>query len=223
MCERYVLPRQEDAEREFVPAHRWWKFTPSFNVSFPQYVPVLRRHDGAVEGVMMRWGLVPASAEAEPLADEKPDLPFEWVGQTPDTRDAWLNSQRCILPMSGFYLWHLTDRRYRQPYFVSVTDRSVFGVAALWERSEGGDDDVIESFTIITVPANPLVARLDRSGGRMPAILRRKDYPTWLSGTPVQAKAVLHAYPDTWMRAYPVSPKVNSPRNDDASLIRPIA
>ncbi len=63
MCERYVLPRQEDAEREFVPAHCWWKFVPSFNVAFPQYVPVLRRHEGAIEGVMMRWGLVPASAE----------------------------------------------------------------------------------------------------------------------------------------------------------------
>ncbi len=58
----------------------------------------------------------------------------------------------------------------------------MFGVAAVWERSEGGDDDVIEGFSIITVPANPLLERLDSSGPRMPAILRRKDYSTWLSG-----------------------------------------
>ena len=223
MCERYVLPRQEDAEREFVPAHCWWKFAPSFNVSFPTYVPVLRRHEGALEGVMMRWGFVPAAAEAVPHPNELPDLAFEWLGQTPDTRDAWLASQRCILPMAGFYLWHLTAEKYRQPYFVSLLERHVFGVAAVWDRSESKDGDVIESFTIVTVPANPLVARIDNAGGQMPAILRRKDYATWLSGTPVRAKAVLHAYPENWMRAHAVSPRVNSPRNDDPGLIRPVA
>ena len=223
MCERYVLPRQEDAEREFVPAHCWWKFAPSFNVSFPQYVPVLRRHEGAIEGVMMRWGFVPAAAEAVPHPHELPDLAFEWLGQTPDTRDAWLASQRCILPMAGFYLWHLTAEKYRQPYFVSLLERHVFGVAAVWDRSESKDGDVIESFTIVTVAANPLVARIDNAGGQMPAILRRKDYATWLSGTPVRAKAVLHAYPENWMRAHAVSPRVNSPRNDGPELIRPVA
>jgi putative SOS response-associated peptidase YedK len=99
----------------------------------------------------------------------------------------------------------------------------VFGVAAVWERSEGEDDDVIESFTIITVPPNALLTRIDRSGSAMPAILRRKDYTTWLSGTPVRAKAVLHAYPDKWMHAHAVSPRVNSTRYDDADLIRPVA
>jgi putative SOS response-associated peptidase YedK len=125
--------------------------------------------------------------------------------------------------MAGFYAWHLTAEKYRQPHFVSLLDRHVFGVAALWDRSEGGDDDVIESFTIITVPANALVARIDKAGGRMPAILRRKDYATWLNGTPVRAKAVLHAYPDHWMRAHAVSPRVNSPKHDDVGLIRPVA
>jgi putative SOS response-associated peptidase YedK len=223
MCERYVLPRQDDAEREFVPAQCWWKFSPSFNVTFPQFVPAVRRHESGTEGVMMRWGFVPASAEAEPLPNEQPDLPFEWLGQTPDTKDPWLNSRRCIVPMAGFYVWHLTPEKYRQPYFVSLPDRMVFGVAALWDRSEGGEDDVIESFTLITVPANPLMARIDSAGQKMPAILRRKDYATWLSGTPVRAKAVVHAYPEKWMRAHPVSPRVNSPKQDDAGLIRPVA
>ena len=171
----------------------------------------------------MRWGFVPASAEAVALDTEQPEIPFEWLGQTPDTRDPWLASQRCILPMAGFYVWHLTAEKYRQPHFVSVADRHVFGVGALWDRSESKEGDVIESFSLITVPANPLVAQIDKVGGRMPAILRRKDYSTWLSGTPVRAKAVLHAYPDGWMRAHAVSPRVNSPKQDDAGLIRPVA
>jgi len=221
MCERYVLPNQADAEREFEPSQRWWKFAARYNVSFPQYVPALRSHDRVAEGVMVRWGFVPAVAEGIPPADEQPDVTVELVGQTPDTRGPWLNSQRCILPAAGFYGWQLTERRYRQPHFLHLADRPVFGIAALWERSVTEDDDVIESCAIVTVPANPLVARL--SGPRMPAILRRKDYSTWLNATPVQAKAVLDAYPAEWMQAHPVSPRVNSLKNDDASLIRPVA
>jgi putative SOS response-associated peptidase YedK len=222
MVERYALPAQIDAEREFEPAQRWWKFASNFNVSFPQYVPVIRAHGGATEGVMMRWGLIPPEAEGVPRAEESPDFEFEQLGQTPDSRGPWLESQRCIIPVAGFYSWQLTRERYRQPYFIGVVDRMVFGLAAFWTRSVSEEDDVIESFSIITVPANPLVARIVGNDGRMPAIVRRKDYSTWLTGTPVQAKTALHAYPEKWMRAHAVSPRVNSPRCNDPSLIRPI-
>jgi putative SOS response-associated peptidase YedK len=223
MCERYVLPHQADAEREFEPAQRWWKFASNFNVSFPQYVPVIRAHQGATEGVMMRWGLIPPEAEGVPRADERPGFDFEQLGQTPDSRDPWLNSQRCIVPVAGFYAWQLTSQGYRQPYFVGVVDRTVFGLAAFWTRSVSEEDDVTESLAIITIPANPLVTGIVGASGRMPAILRRKDYGAWLTATPVQAKVALHAYPEKWMRAHPVSPRVNSIKHNDASLIHPIA
>jgi putative SOS response-associated peptidase YedK len=222
MCERYVLPQQIDAEREFEPAQRWWKFASHFNVSFPQYVPVIRAHDGATEGVMMRWGLIPPEAEGVPLPDERPDFGFEHLGQTPDSREPWLNSQRCIVPVAGFYAWQLTPQGYRQPYFIGLNDRTVFGLAAFWTRSVSEEDDVIESCSIITVSANPLLAAILGSDGRMPAILRRKDYGAWLTSNPVQAKAALHAYPGQWMRAHAVSPRVNSVKYNDPSLIRPI-
>ena len=223
MCERYVLPAQEAAEREFEPAQRWWKFSSSFNVSFPQNVPAIRAHDGRTEAVMLRWGFVPAVAEGVPPSEEQPAHPFEMLSSAPELRESWLNSRRCILPASGFYAWRLTSIGYRQPYFFGPRDRTVFGFAAVWERSVSEEDDVIESCAIITVPANSLVCGVVGRDARMPAILRRKDYDTWLSGTPVQAKAVLNPYLDQWMRAHPVSPRVNSTKHDDVSLIRPIA
>lgn len=223
MCERYVLPAQSDVERELAPAQCWWKFAASFNVSFPAYVPVIRAHQGASEGVMMRWGLIPPEAEGIPPADERPTFDAAKLGQTPESREPWLNSQRCIVPAAGFYAWQLRREGYRQPWFVGLLERSVLGFAAFWTRSVTEEDDVIESCSIITVPANPLIAAIVGAEGRMPAILRRKDYGTWLTGTPVQAKAVLQAYPEKWMRAHAVSPRVNSPRNNDASLVRPIA
>jgi putative SOS response-associated peptidase YedK len=58
---------------------------------------------------------------------------------------------------------------------------------------------------------------------RMPAILRRRDYDTWLRGTPAEARAVLQSYKSEWMQAHAVSPRINSTEPDDPGLIQPIA
>ena len=222
MCDRYVLPDQVAAEREFLPALAWWKFTAKFNVAAQQYVPAIRVHEGQTEGMMMRWGLIPSWAEGRPTADPTASTDMAHMEDSNVYRMPWLSSQRCILPASGFYAWQLTPANYRQPYFVRLTNRSVFGLAAVWDRSVTEDDDVIESCSIIRVPANALLTDIANSDGRMPAILRRRDYDTWLRGTPVQAKAVLQPYNPAWMQAHPVSPRINSNAVDDAGLIQPI-
>jgi putative SOS response-associated peptidase YedK len=99
----------------------------------------------------------------------------------------------------------------------------VFGLAGVWDRSVAEDDDVIESCALIRLSANELMTSIANTDHRMPAILRRKDYQTWLRGTPVEAKAVLQPYKPNWMEAYPVSPRINSTQADDPGLIRPVA
>ena len=220
MCERYVLPDQAAAEREFLPARAWWSFTARFNVAAQQYVPAIRWHEGQSEAVMMRWGLIPSWAEGR--ASEAPlTVDLDAIADSNIYRGPWLNSQRCILPIAGFYSWQLTNARYRQPFFIRLLDRSVFGLAGIWDRSVGEDDDVIESCSIVCVPPNELMARVANTDGRMPAILRRKHYQTWLRGTPVEAKAVLLPYQQGGMEAYRISPRINSTAADDPGLIRP--
>ncbi len=222
MCDRYVLPDQFAAEREFLPAQAWWKFTTKFNVAAQQYVPAIRVHDGQTEGMMMRWGLIPSWAEGKPTADSTACIDLDGIERSNIYRMPWLEGQRCILPASGFYVWQRTPANYRQPYFVHLVNRSVFGFAAVWDRSVAEDDDVIESCSVIRVPANALLADIAGADGRMPAILRRRDYDTWLRGTPVEAKAAIQPYSATWMQAYPVSPRINSNQPDDAGLIQPV-
>jgi putative SOS response-associated peptidase YedK len=103
-----------------------------------------------------------------------------------------------------------------------LLDRSIFGVAGVWDRSIGEDDDVIESCSLIRVPANELLRDIANTEHRMPGILRRRDYQTWLRGTPVEAKAALHSYSASGMQAYAVSPRINSTAADDPDLIRPV-
>jgi len=222
MCDRYVLPEQGAAEREFLPALSWWRFAARFNVAAPQYVPAVRLHDGQIEAMMIRWGLIPSWAEGQPTGEPTACVDIGGLERSTIYRMPWLSSQRCILPVAGFYAWQLTGANYRQPYFVRLVNRTVFGVAALWDRSVGEDDDVIESCSVIRVPANGLLAGMANAHARMPAILRRRDYQTWLRGTPVEAKNALQPYNPAWMEAYAISPRINSPEADDAELIRPV-
>src|SRR5450631_96107 len=141
MSQRYVLPDQASAEREFLPETAWWKFDAKYNVAPEQYVPAIRLHDAKSEGVMMRWGLIPSWTEHHPTGKPKSSVKAERVETARIYRGAWLNRQRCILPFAGFYLWQLTPEKYRRPFFVKLLDRSVFGVAAVWDRWVSDEDD----------------------------------------------------------------------------------
>jgi putative SOS response-associated peptidase YedK len=222
MCERFTVPGRAVAEREFAPQRSWWSFSQKFNVAPPQYVPAIRQHAGESEGAMVRWGLIPGWALGKPVSPGHPNVDLDEMERGDAFRGAWLNSQRCIIPVSGFYAWRLTDRGYRQPFFVGLMDRSVFGLAAIWDRWVGEDDDVIESCSVIRVPANDLMADIAKADRRMPAILRRADYGRWLRGPPGEAKAALRTYESRRMQALAVSPRINSATHDDAGLIQPI-
>ena len=222
MCERYVIADQAAVEREFRLARPWWQFSSSFNVSTHRNVPVIRMHQGDAEGVVMRWGLIPAWAEGDPLKACATHAASEGIERSRLFGDAWRHSQRCILPASGFYGWQLTPDRHRQPYFVRLVNRSVFGFAALWDRSVmKEEDDIIEGCALITVPPNPLLAEVHNTFGRMPAILRRDDYELWLTAPPAKATSLLRTYPQDGMVTHAVSPRVNSLQSDDELLIRP--
>jgi len=223
MVKRYVLPDQLTTEREFAPAHCWWRFAASFNVSSTQYVPAICMHDGKAEGVMMRWGLIPATAEGQASDGDAASADIEHLDHHQDYRGPWTNNQRCILPAAGFYAWQLTPEKFRRPFFIRLVARSVFGIAAVWDRSEGDDGDIIESCALITLTANALVAGIDNVGRRMPAILRRRDYTTWLTATPEQARGLLVPYPAERMEAHAVSPRINSRKHNDAALLRPVS
>jgi len=171
---------------------------------------------------MMRWGLIPPLPKAPPVGPPRHCVDLDEIHDSPIFRAPWLNSQRCILPIAGFYVWQLTNTRYRQPFFVCLIDRSIIGLAAVWDRYVSEDDDVIESCSIICVPPNDLMMKVANTDGRMPAILRRRDYQTWLRGTPVEAKAALRPYEQSRMQAHPVSPRINSTAPDDPSLIHPV-
>jgi putative SOS response-associated peptidase YedK len=90
MCDRYVLPDQPAAEREFLPALNWWNFAARFNVSAQQYIPTLRWHDSQSEAAAMLWGLVPARAEGRPTTTPPIRVQRDEILDSTTFRSPWL-------------------------------------------------------------------------------------------------------------------------------------
>jgi putative SOS response-associated peptidase YedK len=225
MCGRYVSPDEASIEREFTLVHSEWQFPPSFNVAPTQQVPIIRTIDGERHGTRVRWGLIPFFAKGEPPKYSTINARIETLETAASYRGPWRRGQRCLQVALGFYEWHLDDQGRKTPYYIHLADQNIFAFAALWDRSVKADGNAVESVVHITMPANGLMREVHNAGNnphRMPAILRREDRETWLSGGLDEARSVLKQYPADLMVAYPVTAAVNSPRNDSPSNIDPL-
>ena len=222
MCGRYVTPEEAEAERIFRVHRIEWEYLRSYNMAPSQPVPVVRMRGGEREGIRLRWGLVPYFARGVPPRYSTINAAIEKLTVNPSWRGPWARGQRCILPATGFYEWHVNEDRSKTPFYITCADQPVFGLAGLWDASRADDGSVIESCTIITMPPNSLLAEIHNAKQRMPAILQSQDIDAWLSGAIDQARAALKPYPSDSMVAWPVSSRVNTPKNDDAQLIEPL-
>jgi len=221
MCGKYILAQAAKAERALGIRRGRWDYPLSYRVLPSEQVPVAI--GPTPEARLMRWGLIPYWANGVPLKASTINATVERLESAPSYRDPWQRGQRCIFPMAGFYEPHVNADGTRDPFFIHLADRDVFGVAGIWERSRASDGNWVYSCALITVPANALLAEVHNAKPRMPALLREEQYGAWLAGDAATAKATLRPYPADTMRAYRVSRRVNHPAlPNDASLIEPL-
>ena len=203
MCRRYASPDQVSIDAEFDLVRTEWEFAGDFNVAPAAAVPTIRVVDGRPEPALMTWGF-----------GETPTytLPIEALKLNGADGGLLTRGQRCIVPALGFYEWQVQTGGRKQPFYVHVEDQAVFGFAAVWER---------ESCVILTMPANEVMASVDNSEERMPAILARGMRDVWLYGSTAHAAAALAPYPADRLVAYAVRGGVESLENHDETLVEP--
>jgi putative SOS response-associated peptidase YedK len=220
MCGRYMLTTPVDALRELFMFTERLNLAPRYNIAPTQEVPIVRRpRDGAGrELIMVRWGLVPYWADDPKIGNRLINARCESVARTAAFREAY-QRRRCLVPADGFFEWQKAGRT-RQPLLVRRRDQAPFAFAGLWERWPQPGGGVLRSCTIITCPANELVAPVH---DRMPVILASEDIERWLDPSQSDAHELLKPYPAAELEAFPVSPRVNSPQHDDPECIAPLA
>jgi putative SOS response-associated peptidase YedK len=226
MCGRYITKDQRALERElpFLDVKEWPKFEASYNIAPTQLAPVVIATPAGPVCRPMRFGLIPYFARGVPGPYSTINARVETIETSASYRGPWQRGQRCLVLASGFYEWHLLpDRKSKQPYFIKPADQESFAFAGLWDSSKADDGTVTQSFTIITLPASPLMAQIHNTKRREPALLTAQGCRVWLGGSAQQGRALLLPYPDELLVAWPVSKRVNSPNSNDEKLIEPVA
>lgn len=218
MCGRYTLktPSRRIAEAFDLPEIP--DREPRFNIAPTQLVLIVRNEEGERVARMVRWGLIPFWAKDPSIGNKLINARSETVAEKPAFRHAF-QKRRCLVIADGFYEWEKVGK-IKQPWYYQVGDGGPFAFAGLWERWDKGEEP-LESCTILTTLANLPLARVYE---RMPVILPPEVYDIWLGeDTSVrQLQRLLTAYSDSDITEDRVSSRVNSPKNDDAELIRPL-
>jgi putative SOS response-associated peptidase YedK len=219
MCGRYLLTTPVDALQRLFRFGERPNLGPRYNIAPTQDVPIVRltRAGDRHELILARWGLVPYWAGDPKIGNRLINARAETIARATAFREAY-RRRRCLVPADGFFEWR-KDGKQRQPFLIRRRDRAPFAFAGLWERWRPPGGDVLRSCTIVTCPANPLVAEVH---GRMPVILADADHDAWLSPQ-ADAGALLRPCPADWLEAIPVGQRVNNPANDDPECLAPLA
>jgi putative SOS response-associated peptidase YedK len=189
-----------------------------YNAAPSQELLVIRQNHKTGERSLglIKWGLIPHWCTDSKGGRRPINAKAESVASLPSFRDAYAQ-RRCIVPVDGFFEWRARrGARGKQPYAIAMKDGSPFGLAGLWENWRNPRTGQWErTFAIITVPSNELVTRIH---DRMPAILAPASYDRWLGLEP-DPRDLLITYASEPMTMWPISTRVNSPDDDDPSLL----
>jgi len=223
MCGRYVSPDEAALERVWNLVRGENPFRIVYNAAPTMNLPVVRQHAGRTEVCGMQWGLIP-------LWWSKPQPPRSTINARSEdaaVKPMWraaLKRTRCLVPSLGWYEWKEQEPgRGKRPYFLHRPGPELFHFAGLWSSWTPQGGEPLLSFAILTRDAAGEAASIH---SRMPVVLPPDAYESWLDpaaqdGAALTAAAVASAV--TEFAAYPVSPYVNSPRNQGEECIRAVA
>ncbi len=135
------------------------------------------------EGIQVSgWGLIPHWTKNREVAEKRRSGTLNAVGETvfdkPSFRKS-IRTGRCLLGVSGFFEWReFNNKKY--PYFIYPKNDDLFSLGCIvdqWTDKDTGE--VMSTFSIITTPANPLMAEIHNRKRRMPLIIPPEALRGW--------------------------------------------
>ncbi len=193
---------------------------PRYNIAPSQEIlAIVNPNLEGYQTAFFKWGLIPYWSKDGSSARKMINARAETVDQKPSFKQSF-QKRRCLIPADGFFEWEKQEIG-KKPYRIVLKNREVFAFAGLWDAWTDPSGQTVHSCTIITTSANSLLAAIHL---RMPVILAKEAEEAWLHPETDQLtlKNLLLPYPAALMESYEVSVRVNSPRNDDPSIIEPL-
>ncbi|RZI39946.1 SOS response-associated peptidase [Herbaspirillum sp. HC18] len=223
MCGRFASNTPPYQLQQWYDALVMPDVAPRYNIAPGTMIVAVREMPQGREGSLMRWGFIPSWAKDPGSMPMLNNARGETVAEKPMFRQAF-RRRRCLIPASGFYEWKaVPGQKLKQPFYISFRDATPMSFAGLWESSHAADGTMIDTCTIITTEANGVLAPIHN---RMPVIIDRPDWSTWLAAKPVDEAELMRLvkpFDPERMQAWGVAHAVNKVVNDDPSLLEPIA
>ena len=192
---------------------------PRYNLTPGRAVAVVREHEGQLRLEPLQWGLIPFWAKDATIGRKLVNARLDSIAEKPAYREAW-QRRRCLIPASGFYEWSEPKDGRKRPYFIRPGSEPLLALAGLWERWRTPEGEKLETCVIVTTDANAQLAPIH---DRMPLLIPRDAHALWLDPrSTVDDMLKLAARPPA-LEAHPVGFGVNDPKNDDETLIAPVA
>ncbi|HIV59173.1 MAG TPA: SOS response-associated peptidase [Candidatus Stackebrandtia faecavium] len=224
MCGRYASTRSSDDLATLFDAvdDTHGEADMGYNLAPTRSAAVVRRSRSAQGRVVSaaRWGLVPSWAKDVSIGNRMFNARAEKVATSAAFRAAF-SRRRCLIPVDGWFEWAKRPGKRKQPYFLTSRDGEPIVFAGLWEVWKRGEETLL-STTILTTAA---LGELERVHDRMPLLLSRDRFESWLGESGSESE--LLEPPDTatlrGIELRPVGTQVGNVAFDHPGLVREVS
>jgi putative SOS response-associated peptidase YedK len=180
---------------------------------------------------MMYWRFLP------PFCTDPKKLKLDTINANADkllSSNLWKKSffyRRCLIPADSFVEWKRVSSKLKLPFVFALKSDEPMGIGGIWQHWRSPSQEAhangvteMDTFAVVTVEPNEILHDLT-GHNRMPLLIQPRDYERWLRGGDIEQPPVdlLRPFDSEKMKAWPVSTKINSVRNNYPSLIEPIA
>lgn len=169
------------------------------------------------------WGLIPEFCNTVKVANEMMAKTLNAKSETVFALPSFKNSireKRCLVLVDGFYEWR-TIGKQKYPYYIQKRNKEPFALGGIyndWVNKETGE--IVNTFSIITTDANPLMAKIHNLKLRMPLILSHETEKDWINPdlTTEEIKKLMKPIDENQMQAHTIS-KIITNRNENPDKI----
>ena len=118
----------------------------------------------------------------------------------------------------GYFEWKKIGKT-KTPFRITLANDEIFSFAGIWDYWENSDGEIINSYSILTTTADPLLEEINE---RMPVILTKENEQKWISDklTEQDITALLIPLDKDRMSYYQAHKVVNSAEYDYPECIQ---
>jgi putative SOS response-associated peptidase YedK len=161
------------------------------------------------------WGLIPYwiknFEDSEKIRMNTINARSESIFNKPSFKRS-IRSKRCLIPADGFFEWRYVNG-INYPYYIRPKNHKIFSFAGIWDEWRNPtNNEIVNSYSIITCKSNKLLSKIHNKKKRMPLILSKDNEKNWLKEelNDNEIRKYLIPYSDEKMEAYPISRLITS-------------